>query len=372
MSYQDAMGWPPTPAGKMSPDPPVRKRPRWLFVAAGAVVVVLVAGILIWAPWHKAPVAPTAVRGLSPTATSVLVSWTPAKGGATIDKFLVLRDGAQVGSVAANETSFLDSGLTPGTAYRYTIIAESGTQHSTASVRAVVTTIAPSPVGLAAGQLTWTTVAFRWSPSPKGPTPDSYVIYKGGNAVTVVPGTASSYTFTGLSPGASDQYQVSAKWGNHESAMSQALSLSTLSVPLEGSVPLVFKVVSTPGSGASLHVGEKWNDTWNFTSACSSTTCTLTAGAEFAPPNLSVQPFTVKLTSSGSGYAGTARAKITQCQSINVENTVSLRISPKQVSHGGWTSWAGTMVLTSPYVTASGGYYCPAQSWNFDLSGSQS
>ena len=374
MSYQDAMPWPQMPADRMAPGPPVRKRPKWLFVVAGAVVVVLVAGILIWAPWHQAPVAPTAVHGQSPTATSVLVSWTPSKGGATIDKYLVLRNGAQVGSVTANQTSFLDSGLAPGTAYRYTVIAESGTQRSSPSLRDVVTTIAPSPVGLTAGQETWTTVTFHWSPSPKGPAPDSYVIYSGGSPVTTVPGTAGTYLVTGLSPGTSYQYQVTEKWGNHESVRSQALSLSTLAVPLEGSVPVAFKVVSTPGTGASLKVGEKWNDSWNFSSACSSTACTLTADAEFAPPNLSVQPFTVRLTSSGSGYAGTTKAKITQCQSINVENTVSLRIAPKQggVSNGGWTSWTGTMVLTSPYVTASGGFYCPAQNWNFDLNGTQS
>src|ERR1700683_2776110 len=357
MSYQDAMGWPPMPADKMSPDPPVRKRPKWLFVAAGAVVVVLVAGILIWAPWHQSPVAPTAVHGQSPTATSVLVSWTPSKGGATIDKYLVLRNGAQGGSVTANQTSFLDSGLAPGTAYRYTVIAESGTQRSSPSLRDVVTTIAPSPVGLTAGQETWTTVTFHWSPSPKGPAPDSYVIYSGGSPVTTVPGTAGTYLVTGLSTGTSYQYQGTEKWGHREC-----------------SVPVAFTVVSTPGTGASLKVGEKWNDSWNFRSACSSTTCTLTADAEFAPPNLSVQPFTVRLTSSGSGYAGTAKAKITQCQSINVENTVSLRLAPKQggVSNGGGSSLSGTMVLTSPYVTASGGFYCPAQNWNFDLNGTQS
>ncbi len=370
MSYQDAMSWPPPmPADKMTPD---HSRRKWFYVVAGAVVVFLGAGLLIWAPWHKVPVAPTAVHGQSPAATSVLVSWTPGKGGATIDKYLVLRNGTQVGSVAASETSYLDSGLAPGTAYRYTVIATSGTQRSVPSARAVVTTIAPGPVGLAADRATWTTVTFHWSPSPKGPQPDSYEIYSGSNPVAVLPGSAESYSVTGLTPGTSYQYQVTAKWGSHESVRSAALPLSTLSVPLEGSVPLVFKTVSTPGAGASLHVGEKWNDSWNFTSACSSTNCTLTASAEFAPPNLGVRPFTVKLTSSGSGYAGTTKAKLTQCKSIHVENTVSLRISPAQVDNGGWTSWKGTMVLTEPYVTASGGYYCPAQSWNFDLSGTSS
>jgi hypothetical protein len=82
----------------------------------------------------------------------------------------------------------------------------------------------------------------------------------------------------------------------------------------------------------------------------------------------------VTLNRSGSGYAGTTKAEITQCQSINVHNTVSLTISPDHggVTNGGWTSWSGTMVLTSPYVTASGGYFCPSQNWNFAITGTHS
>jgi chitodextrinase len=371
MARQDGLPWPSMPADQM---PAGRGRSKWPLAVAGFILLVLVAGLLVWAPWHKVPVAPAAVHAQSPTATSVLVSWTPSKGGATIDKYLILRDDAQVASVSAGATSFLDSGLTPGTAYRYTIIAASGTQRSSPSVRAVVTTLAPSPVGLAGSQQTWTTLTFRWSPSPKGPAPDSYVIYNGSGAAAVLPGTARSYSVTGLSPGTAYQYQVTAKWGNRESVRSQVLSLSTLAVPLEGSVPVELKTVSTPGSGASLHIGQKWSDSWNFSSACTASRCTLTADAEFAAPGFSVQPFTVRLNSSGSGYSGTTRAKITQCQSIDVQNTVSLSISPDHgaVDNGGWNSWRGTMVLTSPYVTASGGYYCPAQSWDFAVTGTHS
>ena len=67
------------------------------------------------------------------TATSVLVSWIPSQGGYTIDRYLVSRDGRQVGSVPASQTSYTDSGLAPGTAHRYTIVATSGTLRSSYS-----------------------------------------------------------------------------------------------------------------------------------------------------------------------------------------------------------------------------------------------
>jgi hypothetical protein len=132
------------------------------------------------------------------------------------------------------------------------------------------------------------------------------------------------------------------------------------------------KTTSTPGSGASLTVGEQWTDTWQFSANCSSTRCTLTDDGEFAPPNLQVKQFTVKLSPSGIGFAGSTTAEVTQCGSINVHNTINLSIYPDSgaISNGGWTKWNGTMVLTSPYTNASSSTFCPSQNWDFSITGS--
>jgi hypothetical protein len=213
------------------PKRPGRRRARWIFVLAAVAVLGLVAGLLVWAPWHQVPVAPAAVQAQSPTATSVLVSWAPSRGGATIDRYLVLRDGAQVGSVAAGRTSYVDNGLAPGTTHRYTIIAASGTERSHPSVSAVVRTITPSPVGLAAGPATTTTETFHvtlhWSPPPNGPVPDRYLIIGDYGPVVTLPGTTTSYTATGLLPGTTYTYQVAAMWGSQQSDRSSNLVVST-------------------------------------------------------------------------------------------------------------------------------------------------
>jgi hypothetical protein len=370
MAMQDAFPSPP-PAG---PTHPSRKRARWILSLVAVAVLGLVAGLLIWAPWHKVPVPPAVVHAQSPTATSVLVSWAPSKGGATIDRYLVLRDGAQVGSVPASQTSYVDNGLTPGTAHRYAIIAASGTQRSSPSGKAVVTTITPSPIGLTVGRETWTTVEFRWSPSPKAPVPDQYVIYSGATSIGAVPGSTDSYSVTGLNPGTTYQYQVVAKWGDHESGRSSALPAATLAVPLQGDVPVEVTTVSTPGQGASLSPGQKWSDSWTFSSDCTATRCTLKADAEFAAPGFVTRPFTMTLTGSGAGYAGTTMASVTMCMSVNVRDTVTLRISANKggVDNGGWNSWSGTMMLSSPYTAASSTTYCPAQAWDFSVAGTHS
>jgi Flp pilus assembly protein CpaB len=109
MASRDALPWPP-PTG---PSHRGRRRATWIIAVAAVVVIGLAVGLVVWAPWHKVPVAPAVVRAQSPTATSVLVSWTPSKGGATVGHYLVLRDGKQVSSVPAGQTSFVDNGLTP-------------------------------------------------------------------------------------------------------------------------------------------------------------------------------------------------------------------------------------------------------------------
>jgi len=355
----------PTPAS------PARTRNRWpVFALAGVVVLGLIAGLLVWAPWHKVPVAPAAIVGQSPTATSVLVSWSPSRGGAAIDHYLILRDGTQVGSVPASQTSYLDRGLAPGTAHRYRIIAQSGTQRSQPSRTIVVRTITPSPVGLAAGQVTWTTEEFSWSPPPNSPAPSAYAVFANGAQVVTVTGGTTSYSVTGLQLATAYQYQVAAIWGDHRSGPSPDLAVTTLSPPLQGSVSLRYKTLSTPGSGASLKVGQSWSDSWTFNPSCTANRCTLTADGEFAPPGFTVHQFTVNLTGTGNVYTGSTRTAISTCGSVNVKDTVTLRIAANSggVDSGAWSSWGGTMELNSPYVT-SGNEFCSPQSWTFSLTG---
>lgn len=319
---------PPVPA------PPKRRRRTWILALAGVAVLGLMAGLLVWAPWNQPPAAPAAVVATSRTATSVAVSWSASNGGATPDRYLVLRDGTQVGSVPASRTSFTDNGLAPGTT-----------------------------------KSTWATVTFHWSPSPLGPVPDQYEIYSGASAVGTVPGTADSYDATGLTPGDSYQYRVIARWGNSASAPSAALSASTLAPPLNGYVPVKVDTVSTPGQGSSLSVGDHWSDTWQFTPDCAATKCTLTANADLAAPGFAVKSFTMTLNSSGGKYAGSTTAQISTCSSVKVTNTVTLSIAAQgAVANGAWNAWTGTMKVSSPYTTV-GSEYCPAQNWNFAVTG---
>lgn len=365
-------GWPP--AQPVPPQPGKRRTRLYALIGGGVALVALVVGLLVWQPWNPPPNPPKNVSVASPTATSVLVSWVPSQGGATASGYVIYRDGKQVGSVTSGEVSWTDSGLAPGSTHKYRVAAVGNGQQSGETDAISVTTITPPPVSVAVAKATWTSVNVHWSASPQGPVPSQYLVYNGTTQVASLPGTTDSYNLTGLSTGQNYQVSVAARWSSATSAPSSPISAATLDAPLSGSVPLAVNTTSTPGSGASLTVGEHWTDTWQFTADCTSTRCTLTDSAEFDPPTLQVKQFTVKLSPSGDGYTGSTTGKITNCGSVTVTDTIQLSVYPNSgaVSNGGWTKWKGTMMLSSPYTTASSTTYCPSQSWNFSLTGTGS
>jgi hypothetical protein len=343
-------------------------------VGGGVALVALIAGLLVWQPWNPPPNAPTAIHAVSATATSVNISWTASQGGAKPDQYIVFRDGKQVGVVPASHTSWTDTGLAPGTSHEYTVEAAGGGQQSGPSVKAGVTTITPPPVGLSVSKVTYTSEVLAWSPSSQGPVPDQYTVYDGTTLLGTVAGTTDSYTLTGLTPGSDHQLTVTARWGSAASAPSASLDAPALYPPLQGSVPVQFKTVSVPGGSTGINNGEHWGDTWQFDPHCTASRCTMSDSAEFGPPNLGSRTFTVNLSPSGGGYSGSTTAKLTNCDGTGVTNTITVSIAANSggVSHGGWTAWHGTMQVSSPYIQVNGTFYCPQQSWQFNLSGTGS
>ena len=342
-------------------------------IATLAVVVVaaLAGGVFAWAPWTPNP--PTAVHATSPTAGTAVISWAASKGGVGPSHYLVLRDGKQVGSVPASVTSYADHGLVPGTMYHYTVVA-AGLANSGPSVKATVTIATPSPVGLVASQVTYTSVALHWSLPPSTPAPSHYVIYDGTNIVTTVPGTTTSYTDSGETPGAQFQYDVVAQWGNASSAPSAAASGQMLSPPLSQSMPVHIEVSNTYMlTNGTLAVGYSWNEEWWAAPACSRSSCNVTIAVYlYDGSGPASSPFMVGLHPSGDGYTGAATAKLSTCgmpPHVTPEtDTVKLTLKPGKgsVLNGRWRTWTGSMVVNAPPMTVTGGA-CVAANWTLAL-----
>jgi chitodextrinase len=343
-------------------------------VAVAAVLAVVI-GLLLWSPWSTRVASPTGLEAASTTATSVRLTWSPASGTTNVDGYLVQRSGTSVGSVSPPTNSFLDKGLTPGSTYRYTVVAVSGDARSEPSAAIVVTTPVPSPRGLVAVGRTVGSVNLRWSAPAADRAPDRYAIVRDGVTIGSVAGTALSYRDTGLRPATAYTYSVAALWGGHRSAPSSALVVRTITPPpsaarLQGSWGVRMKVVNA--GGGSLSLGATLFSTWLFQPQCASGACNTRLGGDIGGDGYISHYFRMMLAKNGAVYTGTTQAHVTHCGGQNVRNTVTARIRVRQGSTNGadWVAsrWNGTVTVSSPYTAVSGNRYCPAQSFTLSLS----
>jgi hypothetical protein len=133
-----------------------RRRRRGGYVAVAVVLLALVAGVLIWAPWRKPPLLqPTGLAAGTRTTSSVAFHWSGPATGPPPDKYLILHDGKVISSVPGTVTSFHSTGLAPDTAYQYRVAAARGGKRSAPSLVLTVNTKSP-PVSAARWQGRWT------------------------------------------------------------------------------------------------------------------------------------------------------------------------------------------------------------------------
>ncbi|MFC7482012.1 PQQ-dependent sugar dehydrogenase [Luedemannella flava] len=86
---------------------------------------------------------PTAPTDLSATAagTTVTLRWAAATDNVAVTGYEITRDGVPVGSTTGGTTTFIDSGLAPGTRYEYQVVARDAQgNRSTSSAAPAVTT----------------------------------------------------------------------------------------------------------------------------------------------------------------------------------------------------------------------------------------
>ena len=173
-------------------------------------------------PYVLTPAAPTGLTATGGNA-QVSLSWTAA---ANATGYKVYRGSTLVATQAT--TSFLDTGLTNGTAYSYTVVATNGSASSPASAAVSATPLAPppaAPTGLTATPGN-TTVALSWTAVASA---TSYHVYR--NNVLVGSPTGTTYSDTGLTNGSPYTYYVKAVAATTEGTASTSV-VATPAKPL--------------------------------------------------------------------------------------------------------------------------------------------
>jgi chitodextrinase len=334
---------------------------------------------------HTLPAALPAPTSLGTTATGTTVSWAEPTRGGTPASYVVQRDGVEVATLPSTSRSFDDTGLTPATSYRYTVVVVSQypDTRSEPSEELVVQTPPDNPSGLAASAVTTSTLTLRWS-FPAGPAPESFVIIRDGEDVGTVAGTVRAFQDKGLVPAHKYTYTVVAVSGGVRSGESPAVAATTLTPPvsaarLTGSWDVDGRITkATKGItlGDAAAAGQNFGSTWRLTPRCSSGACDATLNGTLAGHS-----FSMTLKRSGAVYTGSNRAHVSHCVTPlgtkDVTNTLTVRLT---VTKAGLDSsvWAarvvgGTLTMTNPYTVggSTGGisYYCSSGSLTASLTG---
>jgi hypothetical protein len=189
-----------------------------------------------------APASPSLLSATSPDSSHTSLTWTDNSNnetGVLIERSI---DGAtftQVGSVAANTTSYIDTGLAAATQYTYRVCATNSAGNSVYTNAVSVTTSASpvtpiAPSGLTATPISSSQVNLSWVDNSTDET--AFIIERSADGVNfsqcaTTGANSTSYSDNGLSAGTAYYYRVRASNSTTQSPPSASAAATTLQAP---------------------------------------------------------------------------------------------------------------------------------------------
>ena len=194
------------------------------------------------APDITPPTVPTIISVTPNSSSSITVLWNASTDNVAVGSYTVYRNSTQVGVVVAPITTYIDTGLTPSTAYSYTVSASdiatpipNTSAQSTAvsaTTPAYIDVTPPSiPGGLTASVVNSNSIVLTWTASTDDVQVAGYDIYKNGSSTAFATSAFPTYTDTDVSPGATYSYTVS--------AFDAAGNTSSPSIAASATIPII-------------------------------------------------------------------------------------------------------------------------------------
>lgn len=370
------------------------------------------------------PSVPTGLQAGLVTSTEATISWTASTDDTRVASYDVYRGTTKVGS--ATTTSFTDTGLTPSTAYSYTVRAvdAAGNVSAASSALALTTkatpsdTTPPSVPSILSSASTTNSVTVVWSASTDetgGSGLAGYDVYRGTTRVGQTTGT--TFTDTGLTAATAYQYSVRARdVAGNVSAASTAVTVTTKSdttpdttapsVPTgltattvgETSVTLTWNAsTDTGGSGlagydvyrGTTKVGTPTSATYTDSGLTAATAYQYTVRARDVAGNVSAASSALSVTTKSGQQTGSCKVTY-NASTWNTGFTASVRITNTGTTTlNGWSlgfsfangqkvqqGWSADWTQSGTTVTAKNaawnGTLAPGQSADIGFNGSHS
>ena len=182
------------------------------------------------------PAAPTGLTATAVSSTQINLAWTDNATNETGFEIERSPDGTTftpLATVAANATTYVNTGLTAATTYHYRVRATNGTGASAWSnvATAQTTGTAPAaPTGLTATAVSSTQINLAWTDTAT--TETGFEIERSPDGTTftslaTVAANVTTYAHTGLAAGTTQHYRVRAINGTGASAWSNVATAQT-------------------------------------------------------------------------------------------------------------------------------------------------
>ncbi len=223
------------------------------------------------------PAAPSGLSAAATSGTAIALNWADNATTETSQPVERSTNGGATWSVIstaqANQTSYSDTGLTPGSTYLYRVRACNAVGCSAYSNTASATTPAPggppaTPSGLAAVASSATDVALSWMDNATTETSQPIERSSNGGSTWTVAFTAAadqtSYTDTGLTAGTTYLYRVQACSGVGCSGYSNTATVTTPAPVGIPAPPTGLSVTPVSGTTASLTWTDQSNNETGF------------------------------------------------------------------------------------------------------------
>ncbi|HTJ67125.1 MAG TPA: spherulation-specific family 4 protein [Actinospica sp.] len=302
------------------------------------------------------PATPTA-SGTSGTGTTL--SWT---SDSSVVGYDVYQNGTYLGeaTVGSGTSTYTVGGLTPATAYTFTVKARDAANDVSAAssglsvtTSAAATTAPTVPTGLAASTTLANSTKLSWTASTSSDSTVAYYnVYQGGTLILTVPAADTSVHFDGLYPGTTYSFTVAAiDATGGSSGQTSAVSVTSLSPTA---------AISSPGSTLTSSYATytaTFNYEYAFNDVCIDTDASSATGYQVTSSDSTVVGCDYLIESSVLyKYSGSGTDWTWTSTGDTATKTVSITNGGFLYSYQISSSWLGSFASTEHVVFMGSGF----------------
>lgn len=343
-------------------------------------------------PDTEAPTAPLNLIASNLAQNSVTLTWTASTDNVGVTGYDIYRDNVKINATLITATTYNATGLSALTGYNFYVIANDAANNSSDASNAVTITTpdtqAPAaPAGLAASNITSTSLTLNWTASSDNVAVTGYDVYQNSVKINAAPVTSTTFNVTGLSQASTYSFFIKAFDGSgNVSASSNTINVTTADVQAPGaptgllSSNLTSTSVTLNWTASTDNVGVTGYDiyrnsvkingtivtttSYNVTGLTPSTAYSFFVQARDAAGNISANSTTVNVTTPAApGCTGTGAISFQKWLNItgtSVSNLTSNANYPNNPnSSGTLTSFEIPSNSADNYGMRVYGYICP-------------